>query len=48
MSELFQRRDDFDAVLKQLEEVFHDDVAKLCAESHFSWSPVSVALESGE
>lgn len=48
MSELFWRRDDFNAVLKQLDEVFHDDVAKLCAESHFSWNPVSVTLESSE
>jgi hypothetical protein len=48
MSELFRRRDDFEAVLKQLDEVFHDDIAQLCAERQFSWSPVSVALESSE
>ena len=43
MSELFQHRDDFDAILKQL-----DEIAKVCAEHHFSWSPVSAALESSE
>ena len=48
MSELFQRTggDDFEPVLKQLDEVFQDDIAKLCAEHYFSWSPVS--LESSE
>jgi hypothetical protein len=48
MSELFRRRNDFDDVLKQLDEVFHDDIAELCAERHFSWSPVSFTLESSE
>ena len=43
MSELFQHRDNFDAVLKQL-----DEIAKDCAEHHFSSRPVSAALESSE
>jgi hypothetical protein len=48
MSELFRRGNDFDDVLKQLNEVFHDDIAELWAERHFSWSPVSSSLESSE
>ena len=46
MSELFRHRDDFKAVLKQLDEVFCDDVAELFAERHFSWNPVT--FESSE
>jgi hypothetical protein len=48
MSELFRRGDDFDDLLKQLDEVFHHDIVELCAERHFSWSPVSVTVESSE
>ena len=48
MSELFSCGDNFEPVLRQLEEVFVGDVAELCAEQHFSWSPVSVTLKSSE
>jgi hypothetical protein len=47
MSELFTRGG-FDVDLKQLEEVFRDDIAAVCAERHFSWEPVSVTPKSGE
>ena len=48
MSELLRRGEDFDAVLKQLDEVFRDDIASLCAKRHFLWIPVSVPTISGE
>lgn len=48
MSDLFRRGDGFEGVLKQIDEVFHDDIANLCAEQHFSWTPVSSTSKSGE
>jgi hypothetical protein len=52
MSDLFTlaRGDDhdFDAVLKQLDEVFCGDIAAICAERHFSWDPVFVTPKSGK
>ena len=36
MSELFQHRDEFDDVLNQIDKISHDDIAKVCAECHFS------------
>ena len=46
MSEFFRHGEGFGVILKQLDEVFLNDIAELCAEQHFSWNPISVTSES--
>jgi hypothetical protein len=48
MSELFRRGEDFDVVLKHLDEIFLNGVADRCAENHFLWNSVPVLLKSSE
>lgn len=49
MSELFRRRgEDFDPVLKHLDEIFLEGVADRCADHQFSWNSVFVPPKSSE